>query len=49
MKPDLVEAVLEPILPKELYDAKRLAGEGLLLLQPDREVRRSAARWAMPA
>ena len=39
LKPDLVEHVLEPILPKGLYDERRLDDAGLLLLQPDRQVR----------
>ena len=48
IKPDLIEHVLEPILPRELYDEQRLRRQGLPLRQPDREVRRSAARWATP-
>ena len=33
------EHVLEPILPKNLYDEQAARGQGLLLLQPDRQVR----------
>ena len=39
IKPDLAEHVLRPILPGHLYDEKRLLAQGLLLLQPDRQVR----------
>jgi S-adenosylmethionine synthetase len=34
MKPDLAEAVLEPILPKDLYDAKRLEDKGFFYCNP---------------
>jgi S-adenosylmethionine synthetase len=34
MKPDIVEAVLEPILPKDLYDAKRLEEKGFFYCNP---------------
>jgi S-adenosylmethionine synthetase len=34
MKPDIAEAVLEPILPKELYDAKRLQEKGFFYCNP---------------
>src|SRR5579862_718516 len=34
MKPDLVEAVLEPILPKDLYDSKRLEEKGFFYCNP---------------
>ena len=34
MKPDLVEAVLEPILPKDLYDPKRLEEKGFFYCNP---------------
>src|SRR5256714_14403324 len=33
MKPDIAEAVLEPILPKDLYDPKRLEGKGVFFCQ----------------
>ena len=39
IKPDLVEHVLRPILPTHLYDEKPPRRQGLLLLQPDRQVR----------
>jgi S-adenosylmethionine synthetase len=34
MKPDIAEAVLEPILPKELYDPKRLEEKGFFYCNP---------------
>jgi S-adenosylmethionine synthetase len=34
MKPDLAEAVLEPILPKDLYDPKRLEEKGFFYCNP---------------
>ena len=34
MKPDLAEAVLEPILPKDLYDSKRLEEKGFFYCNP---------------
>jgi S-adenosylmethionine synthetase len=34
MKPDIAEAVLEPILPKDLYDAKRLEEKGFFYCNP---------------
>jgi S-adenosylmethionine synthetase len=34
MKPDLAEAVLEPILPKDLYDPKRLEERGFFYCNP---------------
>jgi S-adenosylmethionine synthetase len=34
MKPDLAEHVLEPILPKELYDEKRLGEKDFLYVNP---------------
>ncbi len=39
IKPDLIEHVLHPILPKQLYDEAALRGAGLRARQPDREVR----------
>jgi S-adenosylmethionine synthetase len=34
MKPDIAEAVLEPILPKDLYDPKRLEEKGFFYCNP---------------
>jgi len=34
MKPDIAEAVLEPILPKDLYEAKRLQEKGFFYCNP---------------
>jgi S-adenosylmethionine synthetase len=34
MKPDIAESVLEPILPKNLYDAKRLEEKGFFYCNP---------------
>jgi S-adenosylmethionine synthetase len=34
MKPDLAEAVLEPILPRDLYDPKRLEEKGFFYCNP---------------
>jgi len=34
MKPDLAETVLEPILPKDLYEAKRLEEKGFFYCNP---------------
>ncbi|HKU56047.1 MAG TPA: methionine adenosyltransferase [Gaiellaceae bacterium] len=34
MKPDLAEAVLEPILPKDLYDPRRLEEKGFFYCNP---------------
>ena len=39
IKPDLIEHVLRPILPKDLYDEKQLDDPRLRLRQPDRQVR----------
>ena len=43
LKPDLVEHVIEPILPHDLYDEQRLERHGLRLRQPDRQVRHRRA------
>ena len=50
IKPDLVEHVLRPILPRDLYDEKRLLERQGLLLRATRPASSSsAARWATPA
>ena len=40
IKPDIIEHVLHPILPRDLYDEKRFDDARLRLRQPDRAVRR---------